>query len=120
MKQFSSKVVERSQPIEFELDGATYSFQPGKRTDVLMAMLVPDTKGKLKDLDRTSQLLNWFSNGLNKDHNEKHDSFTADCQACDVEKRLKDPDDILEAETVLEATMWLIGESAGGKATSSS
>lgn len=117
MKTFTSSTANKSAPIAVELDGKTYNFQPGKKAAALMALLVQDTKSQSRELDRISQLLSWFSGGLNKDHNKKHDSHVEDCQACDVQKRLLDPDDNLDFDTVIEATTWLIGESTGSVPT---
>lgn len=122
MKSFTLKSAERGAPIQFELptkSGGTevYTFSPGKKADVLMALLVQNTKSGLKELDRTAQLLNWFSNGLNKDHNAKHDSYVKDCQACTIQARLEDDEDDLTIEALIEVIMWLIGESSGGNPT---
>lgn len=119
MKVFSSAAANKAETIEFELVGKTYRFQPGKKASALMALLVNDTKSQSRELDRIAQLLDWFSNGLNRDHNKKHDSFVENCQACDVQKRLVDEDDDLEFDTVIEATTWLIGESTSGNPTGS-
>lgn len=117
MRVFTSKDSDPQEPIPFEADGKQYSFTPSKKVDLLNVLLVPG-KGATKELDRTSQILNWFSKGLNKDHNEKHDNWTADCQACDIEKRINDDDDKLKKETILEIATWLIGEVSGSRPTS--
>ena len=118
MKTFKSADLHKFAPIEFELDGEMYSYQPGKRSDVLLALIVPGGgKGATKELDRTGQLLNWFANGLNSEHNEKHDRNVEDCQACKIEKKLRDPNDPLDVETVIEVATWLIGESTGSRPT---
>lgn len=117
MRSFTSKDLNPKEPIPFEADGKQYTFTPGKKVDILNVLLVQGTKGTMKELDRTSQILNWFSAGLNKEHNAKHDSFTEDCQACDIEKRINDDDDKLTKETALEIATWLIGEVSGPKST---
>ena len=123
MKQFSLKAAERGAKIEFQLpitgtdEFETYVFNPGKKADVLMALLVQNTKSGLKELDRTAQLLNWFSHGLNKEHNEKHDGSDRECQACRIQRRLESDDDDLTIEALIEVVMWLIGESSGGNPT---
>lgn len=117
MKVFSSATSSKPEAIVFELAEKTYTFQPGKKASALMALLVNDTKSQSKELDRIAQLLDWFSNGLNREHNKNHDNFVSGCQACDVQKRLADEDDDLEFDTVIEATTWLIGESTNGNPT---
>lgn len=116
-KQFTSKVLTNAVPIQFDLDGKEYTFTPPKKTTGLLALLVSDTNAATKDLDRMSKILNWFSQYLNRDHNEKHNSFVEDCQACDIEQRLKDDEDPLAIETVFDAAMWLMGESANRPTT---
>lgn len=116
MKSFTSGTVQRNVPIEFDLEGKTYTFRPVKRSSGIMALLVDDTKSVTAELNRTAQILNWFTKGLDKDHAGKdkakeHNSHTEGCQACDVLARLADEDDSLEFETVIEASTWLIGES---------
>lgn len=117
MKQFTSKTAQKSAPIPVTLDGVDYTFTPGKKASALMALLVQDTKSQSRELDRISQLLNWFSAGLNKEHNKNHSDVVEGCQACDVQRRLLDPDDDLDFDTVIEATTWLIGESTGSVPT---
>lgn len=116
MKTFSG-TASKSQPIEFELNGKTYTFAPTKKASVLMALLVAGGKSEFKEMDRISQLLDWFSNGLNKDHNKKHDAHVEGCQACDIQARLADVDDDLDFDTVIEVTSWLMGEVSGAVPT---
>jgi hypothetical protein len=118
VKQFTASNANKSDPISFELVGTLYTFAPTKRSSVIMALMVPGSKSELRELDRVSQLLDWFSNGLNKDHNKKHDKHVDSCQACDVQARLADEDDELDFENVLQATSWLMGEVSGSVPTS--
>jgi hypothetical protein len=113
VKQFTSSNANKSEPIIFELVGKSYTFAPVKKSSVIMALMVPGSKSELRELDRVSQLLDWFSHGLNKDHNKKHDKHVDGCQACDVQARIADEDDDLDFETVLEATAWVMGEVSG-------
>lgn len=114
MKKFTTADTQRNVPIEFELDGVAYTFRPMKRSSGILALLVSDTRSNAKELDRTAQILSWFTKGLSKDHEKKCDDAnpTEGCQACDVIRRLADDDDTLEFETVVEAASWLIGEAA--------
>lgn len=109
MKKFEARDLERSAPIEFELVGKTYTARPMKKSSALMAVLVDNPKGQMKELDRMSSILNWFQSALSKNH-VMHEVPDDECQACDIIARLSDDDDDLSFEIVTEAATWLIGE----------
>ncbi len=83
-----------AEPIEFELDGDTYSFTPQKTT----ALAVSGLNG---GSDQIKGQLNWLGAGLPDD------------QAKRIVDRLLDPADDLELVTVIQIVGFLIGEMAG-------
>ncbi len=123
MKSYVSKPVSeehRLQPIEFNLDGDHYTFTPGKRSGAAAEMLHVRNEAKFADMERTRRLLDWLADGLNREHNERpllkrpgHAEAVKGCQACHLQARLLDPDDVLEVETVLEVVNDLISEVSG-------
>jgi hypothetical protein len=100
MKTFTTKPREVT-PIEFELDGDIYTFTPPKRSELVMSVITsvgltrPLTEGEsLRDL------LNWFSEGLGEEQNEK------------ITARLADPEDDFDLPEVTAMARWLVGETS--------
>ncbi len=83
-----------TEPIEFELDGDTYSFTPQKTT----ALAVSGLNGGSEQIKGQ---LNWLGAGL------------SDEQAKKILDRLLDPADDLELVTVIQIVGFLLGEMAG-------
>lgn len=121
MKAFTSKPTELRKEIDFELDGKTYTFNPPKTTTQLVAMMQVKGNDTNADLQRAGAMLTWLSNGLSREHEARkgkggHNEFVDDCQSCDIDARLQDPDDNLELETVMELIAFLM-ETVSGRPT---
>lgn len=123
MKAFTSKPTEVQKDIDFELDGTHYTFNPPKTTTQIVAIMQVKGSGTEADLQRAGAMLVWLSNGLNREHEPRkgkggHDDFVEDCQSCQIDARLSDPDDVLELETVMEVITFLMEEVSGRPTTS--
>lgn len=101
MKDFSTKERER-QVVSFTLDGEQYTFTPPKRAELVMSVIStvglsrPITEGEsLRDL------LNWFSEGLGEEQNER------------IMERLADKEDDFDLAGVTEIARWLVGQTSG-------
>jgi hypothetical protein len=124
MKAFTSKPTEVRKPIEFELDGTEYTFNPPKTTSQLVSMMQVKGNDVTADLERANAMLVWLSHGLNREHEPNprkkspgHDTFVEDCQSCDILSRLEDPDDPLELDTVMEVISHLMEKVSGRPTT---
>lgn len=122
MKSFTSKPADRSKPVDFELDGEHYIFNPPKQSTQLVSLLQVKGQGTVADIERVAAMFSWLGTGLNRDHEPRkgktgHTEMVDDCQACKIQARLEDQDDDLEIEEVLELITWLMGEVAGRPTT---
>ncbi len=121
MKAFTSKPTDLLKPIDFELDGKTYTFNPPKTTTQIVSMMTVRGKGFEADLQRAGSMLVWLSNGLDRKHETRkgvpgHEEYVEGCQSCDIHNRLNDPDDTLELDTVMEVIAHLM-ETVSGRPT---
>jgi hypothetical protein len=116
-------------PITFDLAGDVYSFQPGvKKSGPLLGMLHVNGKKAFAEGERAKAMLDWFAEGLNREHNDTmgrkgHPEANLpkeECSACHLQRRLLDPDDYLDLETVMEVVNWLMGQVSGRPTTSPS
>lgn len=124
IKAFTSKPTTVNKPIDFDLDGVTYTFNPPKTTTQLVSIMQVKGSGDEANLQRAGAMLVWLSNGLNREHEPKpakkhkgHEVYTEDCQSCAINARLQDPDDALELETVMEVLTGLMEEVSGRPTT---
>lgn len=100
MKEFTTKERDR-QPIEFVLDGETYSFVPPKRAELVMSVVSGNGLDRpASDTDSVRDLLNWLGEGLGEEQAER---FLG---------RLRDPDDDFDLAQVNEVARYLLAQSS--------
>lgn len=90
----------RSEPIEFELDGDTYTFTPPKTTTLVLPILGVGDEDRL-EVETLKGVLDWLGGGLPKDQEER------------IEKRLRDPRDDLDLDVVVGIAYDLLKKVAG-------
>lgn len=122
MKAFTSRPTEVQKELDFELDGQHYTFNPPKTTTQIVAMMQVRGSDTSADLQRAGAMLRWFASGLDRSHEPRkgrggHLDFVQDCQACQINSRLEDPDDPLELDTVMELIAWLTEQVSGRPTT---
>lgn len=122
-KQFTSKIVEKRDDIEFEIDGTKFYFKPVKQSTQLIKMLTVRGKGPEAEMERVASMLDWLAYGLDREYykaykkDPEHAVPGPDSQWQKLLDKLEDPDDPLELETVTEIITYLMEEITGRPTT---
>lgn len=121
-KSFNSKPSTRKADIEFDLDGRKFYFKPVKQSTSLISMVQVRGDDMDADMERVGALLDWLIAGLDREYykayqKDPNTELPETSQWKVILDRLKDPDDELEFDTVVEITNWLMSESSGNPTT---
>jgi hypothetical protein len=103
MADLSFKVATRRvEPVTFDLspDPHEYSFVPPKQADMVLPML-----GAESDLVAAKAAFEWLDNGLSEEDQDR------------ISKRLKDPKDDLDIDTIEEVVTALVEQVSGRPTT---
>lgn len=100
MKDFTTQK-RIQQPVDFTLDGETFTFNPPKRSGLIMSVVASVGLDRpSSDSDSVRDLLNWLGDGLSED------------QADRILGRLRDPDDDFDLDKVNEIARYLLAQSS--------
>lgn len=101
MKEFKTPDKTR-EPVEFMIDDEKFVFTPPKRAGLVLSVLTSGGLNRsITDADSLRDLLNWFSDGLGEEQNQK------------IMDRLADEEDEFDLPEVTQIARWLASETSG-------